>query len=159
MKVIVSELFSPVFLIQPPVPIIVPPFPFLILNLADFIAFSSLNFIRNRSKDLYGEQVRPKIIEKYCREGDEKAKNIYNEFGNNLGIVLSHAVNMFDPNVIIIGGGLSKAFDCFKDSMLLSLDKHSYSFSKNSIEILESKLKESSIMRGACLMVKNVKGL
>jgi len=118
-----------------------------------------LNFIRNRSKDLYGEQVRPKIIEKYCREGDEKAKNIYNEFGNNLGIVLSHAVNMFDPNVIIIGGGLSKAFDCFKDSMLLSLDKHSYSFSKNSIEILESKLKESSIMRGACLMVKNVKGL
>ena len=76
-----------------------------------------------------------------------------------MGIVLSHVINMFDPNVVSIGGGLSKAFDCFKDSLFVALKTHSPSFSLNDISILESKFKKTSTMVGASLMVKNAKGL
>ena len=93
-------------------------------------------------------------------ENDSKAIQIYNEFGENLGIVLSHVINMVDPQVITIGGGLSKAFKCFEKAMFLKIKEHSPSFNQNKIIISSSKLMELSTMVGACIMVKgNYKAL
>ena len=52
-------------------------------------------------------------------------------------------------------GGLSKAFNCFKDSMYLTIAKYSPSFKKNKIIISSSKYREISTMIGSCIMVKN----
>ena len=115
----------------------------------------SIRFIRNRSKDLYGKELSPRIVERMWYEKDSKAIQIYNEFGENLGIVLSHVVNMIDPQVITIGGGLSKAYECFEKAMILKIKKHSPSFNQNKIIISSSKLREQSTMVGACMMVKS----
>jgi len=115
----------------------------------------SIRFIRNRSKDLYGKELSPRIVERMWYEKDSKAIQIYNEFGENLGIVLSHVVNMIDPQVITIGGGLSKAYECFEKAMILKIKKHSPSFNQNKIIISSSKLRELSTMVGACMMVKS----
>ncbi len=114
-----------------------------------------IKYIRTRAKDLYGEEISPVIIEKYFKEGDNKAIKIYNEYGNNLGIILSHVINMIDPQVITIGGGLSKGFDCFKETMFLALEKHAPSFNLNHIIVAKSELRERSTMIGASLMIKN----
>ncbi len=114
-----------------------------------------IKYIRTRAKDLYGEEISPVIIEKYFKEGDKKAIKIYNEYGNNLGIILSHVINMIDPQVITIGGGLSKGFDCFKETMFLALEKHAPSFNLNHIIVAKSELRERSTMIGASLMIKN----
>ena len=108
-------------------------------------------------KELYGEEISPVIIEKYYKENDHNAIKIYNEFGHNLGIVLSHIINMIDPQVITIGGGLSNAFDCFKKKMFSALENHVPSFSSHNIIIAPSKLKEQSTMIGASLMIKKIK--
>lgn len=118
---------------------------------------ASIKFIRKRAKDLYGEEISPVIIENYLKNNDKKAKQIYNEYGHNLGIILSHVINMIDPQVISIGGGLSNAFDYFKDKMFESLIEHAPSFSINNIIISASRLKETSAMLGASMMVKNIK--
>ena len=115
----------------------------------------SIGYLRKTSKKLYSKEISPRIIEKYYFKKDEKAIQIYNNFGKNIGIVLSHVINMIDPQVITIGGGLSKAFDCFKNSMFLAIKKHSPSFKKNKIVIVPSKFREISTMIGACIMVKN----
>tara|TARA_Y100000994_G_scaffold132405_1_gene108556 strand:+ start:4387 stop:5271 length:885 start_codon:yes stop_codon:yes gene_type:complete len=114
-----------------------------------------IKYIRTRAKDLYGEEISPVIIEKYFKEGDKKAIKIYSEYGNNLGIILSHVINMIDPQVITIGGGLSKGFDCFKETMFLALEKHAPSFNLNHIIVAKSELRERSTMIGASLMIKN----
>jgi glucokinase len=115
----------------------------------------SIGYIRKRAKEVYGEDISPRIIEKYFKENDKKAIQIYNEYGNNLGIILSHVINMIDPQVIAIGGGLSKAFECFKGAMFEALERHSPSFNLNNIIIAQSKLREQSTMLGASMMVKN----
>jgi len=117
----------------------------------------SIRFIRKRAADLYGEEISPVIIEKYYKDNDKKAIQIYTEYGHNLGIVLSHIINMIDPQVISIGGGLSNAFSCFKNSMLSVIEKNAPSFNANHIIIAQSRLRESSTMIGACLMVKSRK--
>ena len=40
---------------------------------------------------------------------------IYQEFGENLGQALSHVINMLDPGVISIGGGLSNIKRLYKN--------------------------------------------
>ena len=115
----------------------------------------SIRYIRNRSKDLFGKELSPRIIEKMWFENDSKAVQIYNEFGDKLGIVLSHVINMLDPQVITIGGGLSKAYKCFESAMILKIKDHSPSFNQNKIIISPSKLRELSTMVGACIMVEN----
>ena len=115
----------------------------------------SIRYIRNRSKDLFGKELSPRIVEKMWYKNDSKAIQIYNEFGDKLGIVLSHVINMLDPQVITIGGGLSKAYKCFENKMLLKIKEHSPSFNKNKIIISPSELRELSTMVGACIMVEN----
>ena len=116
-----------------------------------------IRFIRKRAEDLYGEEISPVVIENYCKSGDKKAIQIYNEYGNNLGIILSHVINMIDPQVISIGGGLSNAFECFQNTMIESIKQHAPSFNLNKIIISASKLRERSTMLGASMMVKNIK--
>ena len=115
----------------------------------------SIRYIRKRAKDLYGEDLSPRLIEKFWYKKDKKAIQIYDEFGESFGIVLSHTINMIDPKIITIGGGLSKAFECFQDKMLDIIKEYAPSFKKNKIIISPSKLRELSTMVGACLMVKN----
>ena len=117
----------------------------------------SINFIRKRASELYGKELSPVIVEEYCKDNDKKAIQIYHEYGHNLGIVLSHVINMIDPQVISIGGGLSNAFNCFKEPMFSIIEKHAPSFNANHTIIAQSKLRENSTMIGACIMVKSKK--
>ena len=61
---------------------------------------------------------------------------------------------MIDPEVITIGGGLSNAYNCFKEKMFDNIRENCPSFNFNNIIINASKYKELSTMLGACLMVK-----
>ena len=70
--------------------------------------------------------------------GDEKAQKIWQEFGHKLGLVSSHLVNLLDPAVITLGGGISRAFPYFKGSMEAVLYEYSPSFLYNSIKIKAS---------------------
>ena len=113
-----------------------------------------IKYIKDKSKELYGEEIKPIMLEKYYKSNDKKAIKIYNEFGENLGIVLSHVINMLDPNVIALGGGLSKAFDCFKHSMFDSIKNNVPAFSHGNTIIKQSECGEKSSMLGASIMVK-----
>tara|TARA_B100000029_G_C17572374_1_gene957069 strand:+ start:79 stop:969 length:891 start_codon:yes stop_codon:yes gene_type:complete len=119
----------------------------------------SIRYIRKRAKEEYGEEISPRFIEQYYYKKDPKAIKIYQEFGENLGQALSHVINMLDPAVISIGGGLSNAFDCFQDSMFKTIEKYSPTFIHHRIKIEPSNLKEKSTMLGACVYVKNKKNI
>jgi glucokinase len=115
----------------------------------------SIGYLRRMSLERYGVEISPRELEKKYLDGDDEAIAIYNDFGENLGTVLSHVINMLDPQVITIGGGLSKAYKLFKDSMNVTIDKYCPTYSKNQIIIAPSKLRELSTMVGACIMVEN----
>ena len=114
-----------------------------------------IKYIKERAKDLYGEELSPIVIEKYYKLNDKKAVKIYNEFGNSLGLVLSHIINMIDPNVITLGGGLSKAFDCFKERMFAAIEENAPTFNRDNTIIAQSQLGEKSSMLGASIIIKN----
>lgn len=52
---------------------------------------------------------------------DETARQLFEEFGRNLGGLLLHCINTFKIQVIIIGGNIANAFSLFIDQVLKQL--------------------------------------
>ena len=92
-----------------------------------------------------------------AKKGNKKAKKIFVEYGENLGVALSIIVNTLDPQIIIIGGGLSNSYPYFKDSMFRSLKKNCYNHSFDTLKVVRSKLKDASILGASCLVQCDIK--
>ena len=101
------------------------------------------------------EQLNPKVLYQMANDGDQNAIQVWNEFGINLGMALSHFINLIDPHKISIGGGISNAFKFFEQSMRDTIGNHSPSYNKFNIEIFESMNKELSAQLGAAALVKD----
>lgn len=50
-----------------------------------------------------------------AQEGDADALALFHELGRNLGIGIANVVNAFEPEQVVIGGGLSRAAELFID--------------------------------------------
>ena len=96
----------------------------------------------------------PKELYKMAEDGNVKAQKIWQEFGHKLGLVSSHLVNLLDPAVITLGGGISKAVPFFIGSMEAVLSESSPSFIYHSIKIKASKDQLNSTHLGAAMFIK-----
>ena len=57
------------------------------------------------------------ILYKRARLGDRHALEIFNAFGDNLGHALMIALYAYDPEIIVLGGSVSKAWLFFEKAM------------------------------------------
>jgi glucokinase len=60
----------------------------------------------------HGKVTGREVVE-YARKGDPDSIRLMDRFAENLGVGLSNAVNAYEPELIVIGGGLSGAADLF----------------------------------------------
>lgn len=51
----------------------------------------------------------PKIIAHEANKGDAVAKEVFEEIGKYIGVGVSNIINLFDPEIVIISGGISNA--------------------------------------------------
>ena len=62
--------------------------------------------LRNLSHG-HAEEISPKLIQEAASKGDRVAKTILDETGFYLGFWLAGMISLFDPDAIVIGGGVS----------------------------------------------------
>ena len=77
------------------------------------------------------------------------------ELGENLGKGLAVLINIFNPELIIIGGTLSETGEYLKLPIKSSINKYSLSLVNADTELKLSKLGEKAGIIGACLLAKN----
>jgi glucokinase len=61
------------------------------------------------------DKVRGRDVVAAARDGDADALKLLEQLGTYLGVGLSGAINTFEPEYIVIGGGLSQGADFFLD--------------------------------------------
>jgi glucokinase len=61
------------------------------------------------------DKVRGRDVVAAAREGDADARKLLEQLGTYLGAGMSGAINTFEPEYIVIGGGLSQGADFFLD--------------------------------------------
>lgn len=89
------------------------------------------------------------IIAKAAKMGDEVAKEIWVKAGYYLGIGLANLLNIFNPEMIILGGGVMKAGDLIMEPMQKSLKKYSFENAFNSVQIRQAVLGDEVGVKGA----------
>ena len=81
-----------------------------------FEAFCSKQFFENRGWN-------GKAASDAAKRGEEAALEMFREFGRHMGEFLALVMYAYDPDCIILGGGLANSFDLFRDSMMETLSK------------------------------------
>lgn len=92
------------------------------------------------------------IFEKALK-GEAQALTVWKEFSLALGMFLSGMVNIFNPEVIVFGGGVSGAFKIFKPLVLKTIKTQAMQPQVQGLKLVKAKLKEAGII-GAALLAK-----
>ena len=90
-----------------------------------------------------------------ARQGDEAAISVLRETGVWLGIGLAGFVNIFNPEVIAIGGGAARAGDLIRDAARHEVHLRAMSPSRDLVEIKEATLGADSGVLGAAALARN----
>src|SRR5690606_16161446 len=84
--------------------------------------------------------------------GDETALRWWREFGEHMGHAIKTVVYAYDPQAIVIGGSLSKAFRFFEASMKRSLEDFTFPQSIRRLKILQSVDEDITLLGAAALL-------
>jgi len=83
--------------------------------------------------------------------GDEKALGWWKEYGVHMGQAIKTVVYSYDPEAIVIGGSLSKAFRFFQEAMLWSLHDFTFPESIRRLKIYQSVNENITLLGAAAL--------
>ncbi|WP_437368337.1 ROK family protein [Maribacter litoralis] len=84
-------------------------------------------------------------------EKDLEALNAFEQYGKHLAEGIKIILYMFAPEIIILGGSISKAYQFFKESMLVGLQSFPYKKQIENLKIQTSDLADSPILGAAAL--------
>ncbi|MDW7675090.1 MAG: ROK family protein [Bacillota bacterium] len=101
-----------------------------------------------------GEVVKPTVREIFsmAREGNELAKKAIKITANYLGIGIANIVNIFNPEVILLGGGVSEGGELFLEPMLAEVRRRALGSSLAKTSIIPAALKnKAGIVGGGAL--------
>jgi glucokinase len=93
-----------------------------------------------------------------ARRGDGAAVKVLREAGTWLGVGLATFVNIFDPEVIAIGGGVSAAGDLVLEPARRELRLRSHSPSRDLVSVRKATLGAKSGMLGAAALARTEVG-
>jgi glucokinase len=84
-------------------------------------------------------------------KGEKEAFDIWAEYGFHLGNVIKAVVYTYDPEAIVLGGSISKAFSFFEDSMQKSMADFQFPETIKRLKILRSHVENIALLGAASL--------
>jgi glucokinase len=92
------------------------------------------------------------VVFERASQGNAEALRACDAFGNEVGFALLVALYAYDPQIVILGGSVSKAFPFFKKSMMEKLKStFVYQHALNRLVIEVSELQDIAILGAAAL--------
>ncbi|MHB8337343.1 MAG: ROK family protein [Ignavibacteriaceae bacterium] len=86
-----------------------------------------------------------------AEKGDPEALDVFSGFGANLGEAIKVIMYTIDPEIIVLGGSVSKSYNLFKDEMFRSINNFAYSKTINKLKIEVSVIDNVAILGAAAL--------
>lgn len=92
-----------------------------------------------------------------AERGNPGAKRMYEEFGKHLGNAIKTVLYAYNPQLIILGGSIRKAYPYFKESMYHEMQDFAYQNSLKSLKIEISELEDVAVLGAAALSIDSNK--
>jgi glucokinase-like ROK family protein len=101
------------------------------------------------------DDIRLEDVIQAAKKDDVLAIELIGDLGDKLGRGIALLINIFNPELIILGGSLSTTGDYIFLPIKSAINKYSLSILNNDTEIRMSVLGEKAGVMGACLLVRN----
>jgi len=97
--------------------------------------------------------ITPALIYQAAKNGDKVALEIFRETSFYLGLGFVTLTNIFNPECIIVGGGISRSWDILMPPVIQMVKTRGFPRSRDVVEILPSSLGEDAGVIGAGVLV------
>jgi glucokinase len=115
-------------------------------------ALSSGWALRREVRERFGLEISVEEVAERARRGEENFLSLFEEMGFYLGVGLANLINIFNPENVVIGGGLLEAQDLYWEKMKLIMKEYALSPSQESVKISPSVLGERASAIGGALL-------
>ena len=105
------------------------------------------------ASSLHGQKIVFSAIEDAALEGDPLALRLAHDAGEHLGIAVAGMLNLMNPSMVIVGGGLTRLGDLVLDPLRATVRERTLVSSVSASEIQTSELGPRAIAVGAATMV------
>jgi glucokinase len=83
------------------------------------------------------------------KAGDELALEIFRRMGVYLGIGLANLINILNPEMIVIGGGVVNGWDLFEKHMHQQVEERAFPLLAGRVKIVRAKCGDDAGLLGA----------
>jgi len=95
------------------------------------------------------DNITKDVVIEAAKQGDEVALTILQVAAMNLGLRVSYLINLFNPEVVVIGGGIEKAGDIVMSPIKDKVRKFAFQRQADIVKIIPSILGEDAVPAGA----------
>ncbi|KPK97004.1 MAG: hypothetical protein AMJ95_11460 [Omnitrophica WOR_2 bacterium SM23_72] len=111
----------------------------------------SLNFFKLTSSNI--ENVDLKSVFIAARSKEAVAISALERAAKRLGIKIAYLVNLLNPQLVVIGGGLEEAGEDFLNKVNITVKEWAFRESTDDLKIIYSELRENTVALGAASLV------
>jgi glucokinase len=97
-------------------------------------------------------KISPEIIDRASKAGDKLALGIWQETGRYIGVALAGLVNVFNPERIVIGGGVALAGEVLFASIRKTVSLRAMEAPARKVKIVPAKLGDEAGLLGASIL-------
>jgi len=97
--------------------------------------------------------ITPAVIAERAKKGDGAAGRVLIEAGEWIGVACANLVNLLQPEVIVIGGGVAGAGKILFEAIRKTVRERSFKASRCGVRIVPGKLKEKAGIIGAASLL------
>jgi len=97
------------------------------------------------------------LVSNAALDGDKLALRLWHEFGVHLGFAIKAAMYTYDPEAIVLGGSIAKAYPFFEAGMREALEDFAYPETLRRINILQSQNDDIALLGAAALVSQEAK--
>jgi glucokinase len=97
----------------------------------------------------------PKVLAEAAVGGDRVARAVFEEAGSHLGTAMASLVNIFNPDVIAVAGGVANSFHLMRTKVETAIRKRAFKESSRVVTVAKAELGTDAAAIGAALMVRD----
>jgi len=93
------------------------------------------------------------VVFERARQGDEEALRLFAAFGRELGHAVMTVLYAYDPELIVLGGSISKAFALFEGGLRERLQDYAYPHALARLTLAPSEIDDVAVLGAAALFL------
>lgn len=124
----------------------------------DAIAKQGQELVQSGKRTLLSDlkTIRAHDVSEAARRGDLHAQEILRRSGTFIGIAIAGLINLFNPSIVIIGGGVAQVGDIITVPIRQAVRERAMRASEQSVRIVTGMLGRRSLLIGATIQAINV---